>query len=100
MSNYPWDFETQANVSIDADDILGYVKENKDWFLSHLEGYKSNTEVKDEVKDLGNFVDSIIDKYNKVRIFRDTSNNNMDDLKVKMYEDLVNIRESIKGIAG
>ena len=30
----PWDYE--ETVSIDADDILGYVRDNKDWFLDKL----------------------------------------------------------------
>ncbi len=98
MSSYPWDLEIKANVSIDADDVLDYVKNNKQWFLDHIGDYKNNEEIKGEVKDLGVFVDSIIDKYNNVRIFRDASDKNLDDLKVKMYNDLVGIRESIKDI--
>lgn len=97
-ASYPWDFETNANVSIDAEDILDYVKSNQEWFLEHLSNYKSNSTVKDEVKDLSVFVDSIIDKYNKVRILRDSSNNSSEDICVKIYNDLIAIKNSIDGI--
>ena len=96
--SYPWDFETKTNVSIDADDILYYVKENKEWFLEQLDVCKSEQTIKTEIKDLGSYVDSIIDKYNKVRILRDSSNKNTDDISVKMYEDLINIKNSIEDI--
>jgi len=99
MSGYPWGLETKADVCVDADDVLDYVKSNKEWFLEKLGNYKSNETVKNEVKDLGEFVDSIIDKYNKVRIFRDASSNNTEEEKVKIYEDLIEIRESISKIA-
>jgi hypothetical protein len=95
---YPWDFETKANVTVDADDILDYVRENKEWFLEQLEIQKSSSTIKEDVKDLSNYVDSIIDKYNKVRIMRDSSVHNQDELGVKMYEDLVAIKKSIEQI--
>lgn len=96
--SYPWDLEARADVSIDADEVLEYVRSNKEWFLEQLSDYKSNETMKNDVKDLGNYVDSIIDKYNKVRILRDTSINNADDPRVKIYEDLVRIRRSIDDV--
>lgn len=93
--SYPWDLEVRTDVSIDADDVLEYVKSNKEWFLEQLSDYKSNETMKNDVKDLGVFVDSIIDKYNTIRILRDTSVDNADDPRVKIYEDLVGIRKSI-----
>ena len=33
--SYPWDFE--ETVRIDAEDILDYVKDNKEWFLEKLD---------------------------------------------------------------
>lgn len=32
--SYPWDYE--ETVRIDAEDILDYVKDNRDWFLEKL----------------------------------------------------------------
>ncbi len=32
--SYPWDYE--ETVRIDAEDILEYVKDNKEWFLEQL----------------------------------------------------------------
>lgn len=94
--SYPWDFE--ETVRIDAEEILDYVKENKEWFLEQLEIQKSSSTVKEDVKDLSNYVDSIIDKYNKVRIMRDSSVHNQDEISVKMYEDLIAIKKSIEQI--
>lgn len=93
--SYPWDLEVRTDVSIDADDVLEYVKANKQWFLEQLGDYKSDETMKNEIKDVGNYVDSIIDKYNTIRILRDTSTDNANDPRVKIYEDLVRIRRSI-----
>ena len=93
--SYPWDLEVRTDVSIDADDVLDYVKANKQWFLEQLGEYKSDETMKNEIKDVGNYVDSIIDKYNTIRILRDTSTDNANDPRVKIYEDLVRIRRSI-----
>lgn len=94
--SHPWDYE--ETVRIDADDILDYVKENKEWFLEQLDVQKSSSTIKEEIKDLSVYVDSIIDKYNKVRIVRDSSVHNQDELSVKMYEDLIAIKKSIEQI--
>lgn len=94
--SYPWDFED--TVRIDAEEILDYVRENKEWFLEQLEVQKSSSTIKEEIKDLSGYVDSIIDKYNKVRIMRDSSAHNKDELSVKMYEDLIAIKKSIEQI--
>lgn len=94
--SHPWDYE--ETVRIDADDILDYVRENKEWFLEQLDVQKSSSTIKEEVKDLSCYVDSIIDKYNKVRIVRDSSVHNQDELSVKMYEDLIAIKKSIEQI--
>jgi hypothetical protein len=94
--SHPWDYE--ETVRIDADDILDYVRENKEWFLEQLDVQKSSSTIKEEVKDLSGYVDSIIDKYNKVRIVRDSSVHNQDELSVKMYEDLIAIKKSIEQI--
>lgn len=95
---YPWGLEIKADVTIDADDVLSYVENNKEWFLEQLNIQKSDSSIKEDIKSLGNYVDSIIDKYNNVRILRDNSSDNRDNIETRMYEDLVAIRESIRNI--
>jgi len=95
---YPWGLEIKADVTIDADDVLNYVENNKEWFLEQLNIQKSDSSIKEDIKSLGNYVDSIIDKYNNVRILRDNSSDNRDNIETRMYEDLVAIRESIRNI--
>lgn len=97
--SYPWDLEVRTDVSIGADDVLDYVKANKQWFLEQLGDYKSDEAIKNKIKDIGNYVDSIVDKYNAIRILRDMSTDNANDPRVKIYEDLIEIRESISKIA-
>jgi len=96
--SYPWDFETTTNVSIDAEDILDYVESNKEWFLDKLDIQKSDSSLKEDIKSLGNYVDSIIDKYNMVRVLRDDSHQNENNIEIKMYEDLVAIKKTIESI--
>lgn len=96
--SYPWDFETTTNVSVDAEDILNYVESNKEWFLDKLDIQKSDSSLKEDIKSLGNYVDSIIDKYNMVRVLRDDSHQNENNIEIKMYEDLVAIKKTIESI--
>lgn len=96
--SYPWDFETTTNVSVDAEDILEYVESNKEWFLDKLDIQKSDSSLKEDIKSLGNYVDSIIDKYNMVRVLRDDSHQNENNIEIKMYEDLVAIKKTIESI--
>lgn len=96
--SYPWDFETTTNVSVDAEDILEYVESNKEWFLDKLDIQKSDSSLKEDIKSLGNYVDSIIDKYNMIRVLRDDSHQNENNIEIKMYEDLVAIKKTIESI--
>ena len=90
---YPWNFEITTDVSIDADDILEYVKENKDWFLEKLSD-KPSTE--DTVKEMLNYLRNILDKFDYVRRFRDENVNNRDLHSVKLYEAIEDIKHKLE----
>lgn len=89
----PWDLD--ANVSIEPYDVLEYVKENKDWFLAKL-NISSQTDVASKLDIL---VDSIVDKYNKVRLMRDKTHSQDENLTVCIYNDLLEIQKIIKTIS-
>lgn len=89
--SYPWDLET--NVRIDADDVLDYVKDNKEWFLDKLG--ESRQLVNENIVSLERNVQNIIDKYDMVRRLRDSSSEHKDAVSISMYEDLLKIKEMI-----
>ena len=88
----PWDFETQ--VSVDADEILDYVHDNKDWFLDQL-GCSEIT-VTNTLLALERHVTDLINEYDDIRRYRDESSNNKDDRVVKLYEELESLRNRIR----
>jgi hypothetical protein len=90
----PWDFETQ--VSVDADEILDYVRDNKDWFLDQL-GCSEST-VGNTLLELERHVTNLINEYDDIRRFRDESSNNRDDRAVKLYEELTTLRNRIRSM--
>ena len=90
----PWDFETQ--VSVDADEILDYVRDNQDWFLDQLgcsESIVGNT-----LLELERHVTDLINEYDSIRRYRDESSNNRDDQVVKLYEELEKLRNRIRSM--
>ena len=90
----PWDFQTQ--VSVDADEILDYVRDNKDWFLSQL-GCDNNT-IRNTLTGLDEYVSDLIDKYDDIRQYRDKSSINRNDRIVKIYEDLLELKNKIRSM--
>lgn len=78
----PWDFESDVTVRIDAEEVLDYVQENKDWFLDKLNIAKKDDLYK-KVKDL--FRD-FYNEFDHVRRLRDSSHEYATDEKVRMYE--------------
>ena len=92
MSSYPWDYED--TVRIDADDILDYVRDNKDWFLDQL-GCSEST-VGNTLLELERHVTDLINEYDDIRRYRDESSNNRDDRAVKLYEELERLRNRIR----
>lgn len=83
---YPWNFETRADVSIDADELVNYVSENWDWFVEHC----SNN--KDTFKDQVNYLKSVLDQFDHVRRFRDSSLENCDNDSVKLYNAIEQVK--------
>lgn len=87
----PWDFESDVTVRIDADEILDYVKDNKEWFLDKLNIAKKEDLYK-KVKDL--FRD-FYNEFDHVRRLRDSSHEYETDEKVRMYEWAQQIEEEL-----
>lgn len=88
----PWDFETQ--VSVDADEILDYVRDNKDWFLDQL----GCSTIGNTLLELERHVTDLINEYDDIRRYRDESSNNRDDRVVKLYEELERLRNRIRSM--
>lgn len=93
----PCDFETTAEVEIDCEEILEYVLRNKEWFIEHILNH-GETEMITNRRDLAEHMDSVIDKYNQVRILRDSSIENKDKIEVRLYEELLEIRKKVGNI--
>ena len=92
--SYPWSFTTTADVEIDADDILDYVKENREWFLEQLNGQiPERTAIKESVVQLEN----ILNNFDSIRRCRDKAANNRDLVAVKLYEALEGIKSYLEG---
>jgi len=85
----PWDYE--ETIRIDADDILEYVKENKDWFLNQLGESKQSLEP--EIVSLQRQIEDIIYKYDCVRKARDEKHEN--SAATQLYEELGFIKEKV-----
>ena len=90
----PWDFETQ--VSVNADEILDYVRDNQDWFLSQLGYNDRNTQ--NTLANLDKYVSDLIDKYDDIRQYRDESSINRNDRIVQLYEELVELKNRIRSM--
>lgn len=87
----PWDFETQ--VCVDADEVLDYVRDNQDWFLSQLGCNDRN--IRNTLTVLDEYVSDLINKYDDIRRYRDESTNNRNDRAVKLYEELTGLKNEI-----
>ena len=90
---YPWDFETQTNVSIDAEDILEYVKNNKEWFVEKLQNLSPEREV---VKEALIRIDDMLNEFDKIRRCRDKAANNRNLEAVKLYESVEKLRKYLQ----
>lgn len=90
---HPRDFETRAEVSIYADDILEYVKNNSEWFLSHL---KNLTPEREAIKEALIRTDDILNEFDKIRRCRDKAANNRDLEAVKLYESVEKLRKYLQ----
>ena len=90
----PWDFETEAEVHIDAYEVLEYVRDNKDWFLSELG--ESKECLQNEAVSILHQVENMIDKYHWVQVHRDESPDHQHEPIVHMYEDLNSIKDLLQ----
>ena len=91
--SYPWPYSTNADVEIDADDILDYVKENKDWFLSQLKNLMPEREA---IKEALIRTDDILNEFDNIRRCRDKAANNRNLEAVKLYESVEKLRNYLK----
>ena len=72
MSRQPWDFET--NVTVDCDEILDYVKDNKEWFLDQLG--ESDYPYKQKMQELSQMIHRLCNEdWNFLRQVRDGISN-------------------------
>jgi asparagine synthetase A len=90
----PWDYE--ETIRIDADDILDYVKDNKDWFLEQLG--ESKDQVKTEVAEAIRKVENFINENDSVRRLRDADPKNKELPECKIYDTLLNIKSILEDI--
>lgn len=90
---HPWDFETRTEVSIDADDILEYVKNNSEWFLSQL---KNLSPERDVIKEALIRTNDILNEFDNIRRCRDKAANNRNLEAVKLYESVEKLRNYLK----
>lgn len=94
MAKYPWDYED--TIRIDAEDILDYVKDNKEWFLSQL-GKDTN-----ELATLEEKVLNTINRFDYIRRYRDYSESTRKEhsSEIEIYEDLLEIEKIIYTLKG
>ncbi len=90
---YPWPYTTNTDVEIDAHDILEYVKNNSEWFLSHL---KNLTPEREAIKEALIRTDDILNEFDKIRRCRDKAANNRDLEAVKLYESVEKLRKYLQ----
>lgn len=90
---YPWPYTTNTDVEIDADDILEYVKNNSEWFLSHL---KNLVPERDVIKEALIRTDDILNEFDKIRRCRDKAANNRNLEAVKLYESVEKLRKYLQ----
>ena len=81
--SYPWPFSTKADVEIDAEDVLDYVKDNREWFLEALSDVIPEREV---IKEAITKARNVLNDFDLIRRCRDKASNNRDLVAVKLYE--------------
>ena len=92
--SYPWDFETEATVRIDAEEILDYVKENREWFLERL----NTSTQRDEIVEICKRLQDFLDKWDMYRVIRDMQSEEREFGPVKMWDDINTLlNDIIKG---
>ena len=93
---YPCDYETETTVSIDAYDLVDYVRENWEFFKEKCESPYNN---KMDIAELCTYARDALDKFDDVRRLRDSSHEHDTDSKVLLYNHLVEIHNNLEKLA-
>ena len=93
----PWDFEPDdATVKIDPNEVLEYVKSNKDWFMERLGESKRGLQT--EILNVENQIKDILNSYNNIRLMRDGLTENKNSIAIGLYEKIENIKSMVGGL--
>lgn len=90
--SYPWDYE--ETVRIDAEDILEYVQDNKEWFLDKLG--ENDFVYKEKMKKLSQVIHEICNnEFNFLRQVRDGTSNLSNEEIVEKCKKLYTLIETL-----
>lgn len=90
--SYPWDYE--ETVRIDAEDILEYVQDNKEWFLDKLG--ENDFVYKEKMKKLSKMIHEICnDEFNFLRQVRDGTSKLSNEEIVEKCKKLYTLIETL-----
>ena len=91
--SYPWPYSTRVDAEIDADDILDYVRENKEWFVEKLQNLSPERTV---IKEAVTLADNILNDFDVIRRCRDKAANNRNLEAVRLYESVEKLRDYLQ----
>lgn len=90
--SYPWDYE--ETVRIDAEDILEYVQDNKEWFLDKLG--ENDFVYKEKMKKLSQVIHEICNnEFNFLRQVRDGTSKLSNEEIVEKCKKLYTLIETL-----
>lgn len=90
---YPWPLSTRTDVEIDAEDVLDYVKSNREWFIEKLQGLSPEREV---LKELNNIIAGILNEHDQIRVLRDSTHAFDTNPAVILYNKLVELKNIVE----
>lgn len=91
MSRYPRDFYTEVNI--DAYQMVDYVRENWEYFCEEIGDKRASVEV---ITETIKQIEDILNKFDYVRRFRDSSAENRDNDAVKLYNSIEQVRQQLE----
>lgn len=91
MSRYPCDFYTEVNI--DAYQMVGYVRENWEYFCEEIGDKRASVEV---ITETIKQIEDTLNKFDYVRRFRDSSVENRDNDAVKLYNAIEQIKQQLE----
>lgn len=90
--SYPWDYE--ETIRIDAEDILDYVQDNKEWFLEKLG--ENDFVYKEKMKKLSQVIHEICNnEFNFLRQVRDGTSKLSNEEVVEKCKKLYTLIETL-----